>query len=112
MSRKVTQPVTAPATVIASTDDSGMTDTSCKVRQPVLRAGCGSAKTGHGKPITTGLPGHGHRSWRRAMAAIAVAGIAATAAACGSNSNAATPAASGGGTGLEKPNIVVATVPA
>jgi NitT/TauT family transport system substrate-binding protein len=46
------------------------------------------------------------------MAAIAVAGIAATAAACGSNSNAATPAASGGGTGPEKPNIVVATVPA
>jgi len=46
------------------------------------------------------------------MAAIAVAGIAVTAAACGGNSNSGASGASGAATGLEKPDIVVATVPA
>jgi NitT/TauT family transport system substrate-binding protein len=46
------------------------------------------------------------------MAALTVAGIAVAAAACGSNSGSASPAASGAATGPEKPDIVVATVPA
>jgi NitT/TauT family transport system substrate-binding protein len=54
------------------------------------------------------LVGHDRRSWRHLLAAITIAGIAVTAAACGSQAG---PAGQAGQAGPEKPDLVVATVP-
>src|SRR5215470_1580858 len=108
---KVTQPVTAPAAVTASADDSGMPDKSCKIAQPGVGARCGYANTsyvpaayaGRAVPAKPAMAGsiRRRRSWRRVLAAAVVTGIAVTGAACGGSPGAP-----------EKPDIVVATVPA
>lgn len=72
-----------------------MTDALWHVAQPGLGAGRGTLNTGHRR-----------RSWRRVLAAVTVAGAAVTAAACGGPDGPARPA------GPEKPDLVVAVVPA
>jgi NitT/TauT family transport system substrate-binding protein len=74
-----------------------MTDALWHAARPGLWAARGSLDTGHGR-----------RSWRRVLAAVTVAGFAVTVAACGGRSpgSAARPA------GPEKPDLVVAVVPA
>src|SRR5215831_21362460 len=57
-------------------------------------------------------PSRPNRSLCRALAMIAMAGIAVIATACGGNSNSASPANSASPTGPEKPDLVVAVVPA
>jgi NitT/TauT family transport system substrate-binding protein len=74
-----------------------MTDALWHAARPGLWAARGSLDTGHGR-----------RSWRRVLAAVTVAGFAVTVAACGGRGpgSAARPA------GPEKPDLVVAVVPA
>jgi NitT/TauT family transport system substrate-binding protein len=96
-----------------------MTDALGHVTQPDLGAGRGSPESGWGaaalaggpapaRPATAGAAGPGRRSWRRVLAAATVTGIAVTAAACGASGSASPvkPA------GPEKPDLVVAVVPA
>ncbi|HUL26203.1 MAG TPA: ABC transporter substrate-binding protein [Streptosporangiaceae bacterium] len=93
-----------------------MTDKRWQVTQPGSGTGWGSPRTcrataqlGGSAPARLAAAGparHGRRSWRRTLAAIAVAGIAVMAAACGGGSKQAAPAAP------EKPDLVVAVVPA
>ena len=119
---KVTQPMTAPAAVTASADDSGMPDKSCKIAQPGVGARCGYANTsyvpaayaGRAVPAKPAMAGsiRRRRSWRRVLAAAVVTGIAVTGAACGSSGNSTGAAGSGSPGAPEKPDIVVATVPA
>jgi NitT/TauT family transport system substrate-binding protein len=81
--------VTAAAAVTASADDFAMTDTSCSVIQPGLATG--------------------RRAWRPILTALTIAVIAVTAAACRSNGS---PAGAASRAGPEKPDLVVAVVPA
>jgi hypothetical protein len=118
-----------------------MRDTSSRATEPGLRAGPGSPNTGraaagHADPVAAGhaarvtgahaarvtagragwaepakrraatLTSHGRRPWRRAVAGITVAGIAMATAACGDHAGPGRPA------GPEKPDLVVAVVPA
>src|SRR5947207_3607162 len=57
-------------------------------------------------------PSGSNRSLCRALAMIAMAGIAVIAAACGGSSSSTSPAASASPSGPEKPDLVVAVVPA
>ena len=74
-----------------------MTDAPWPIARPAPGAGNGSLNTGHGR-----------RSWRRALAAVTAAGIVVTAAACGSGS----PGGPARAARPEKPDLVVAVVPA
>jgi NitT/TauT family transport system substrate-binding protein len=100
-----------------------MPDTFDKTAQLGLGARCGHPNTSQvpavhaggavpAKPATAASIRHGRRPWRRVLAATVVAGIAVAGAACGSSSGSAGASGSGSPGAPEKPDIVVATVPA
>jgi NitT/TauT family transport system substrate-binding protein len=89
-----------------------MTDARGHVTRPGLGTGCGSPESSWAAAALAGgaaaADGPGRRSWRRVLTAVTVAGITVAAAACGAGA----PARAVKPAGPEKPDLVVAVVPA